>query len=98
METLESDEEAEARYYLGEAYWGLRDWEQAVREYLRVAYLHRSEALWAVTAELRAAACYEKLNRKAQARRLYQRVVTTQGAASPFGQEAQAQLEALGGR
>ncbi len=98
LETLESDEEAEARYYLGEAYWGMRDWEQAVREYLRVAYLHRSEALWAVTAELRAAACYEKLNRKAQARRLYQRVVATQGAASPFGQEAQAQLEALGGR
>ena len=71
------------------------DLEQAVIEYLKVAYLHRSQAMWAVTAEYEAAKAYEKLHRFMEAENLYRGIKARYGAESEWAQAAEKRLKAL---
>lgn len=88
-------EEAETRFYIAECAFNLQDYERAVLEYLRVAYLYREEAMWAVTAEYKAGMSYERLGRKDAARDLYKRLIVRYGAGSDWSKAARKRLDAL---
>ncbi len=93
----EAETEAEAQYYVGEAYMGNSEYRTAILEFLKVKILGRKTKLdWGVTALYQAGVCYEKLDEKEGAARMYQRIIKEQGETSNFGMAAAKKLEALG--
>jgi tetratricopeptide (TPR) repeat protein len=89
------DSEAAARlgYQLAETLFVLGDYQQAVIEYLKVAYLNEDQFLFAVTARLRAADSYALLGEKERALELYRDIIQRYGATSEYGRTAQVHLE-----
>ncbi|MCK4353252.1 tetratricopeptide repeat protein [candidate division WOR-3 bacterium] len=64
----------EARYELGEAHFGLKDYKLALTTYLKVKYLY-SENKFITPALYKAALCNELLSKKEEAQRFYQMVI-----------------------
>ena len=95
MPGADAETKAALRFYIGQCRAMSGNYEQAVVEYLKVAYLHRSQAMWAVTAEYEAAKAYEKLHRFREAGNLYQRIITRYGPESEWAQAAEKRLKAL---
>ena len=95
MPGADSETKAALRFYVGQCRALSGDYEQAVIEYLKVAYLHRSQAMWAVTAEYEAAKAYEKLHRFMEAENLYRGIKARYGAESEWAQAAEKRLKAL---
>ncbi|UCE19613.1 MAG: tetratricopeptide repeat protein, partial [Gemmatimonadota bacterium] len=94
---VDAEEESEVRYWIGESYYDSGKYDQALLEYLKVAYLGQAGGLWALTAEFKAGQAYEALGRIDEARRLYRRMVERYGVDSQWGQAAQERLRELGG-
>lgn len=92
---LDKKNKARAYYWSGECYQRMRDYKSAIAEYLKVPYLVPEEAMWAVTAQLKAAECYVSINRIESAKNIYQQVVNRYGANSDWGKGAAAALEKL---
>ncbi len=69
-----SETAAMAQWMIGETYLHQENYDQALREYLRVEALY-AYPQWQATALLQAAKCYEKLNQPPEARALYQQIV-----------------------
>jgi tetratricopeptide (TPR) repeat protein len=95
MPGADAETKASLRFYIGQCRAMSGDYEQAVIEYLKVAYLHRSQAMWAVTAEYEAAKAYEKLHRFREAENLYRGIKARYGAESEWAQAAEKRLKAL---
>jgi TolA-binding protein len=95
MPGADAETKAALRFYIGQCRAMSGNYEQAVIEYLKVAYLHRSQAMWAVTAEYEAAKVYEKLNRLSEAEKLYQRIIARYGPESEWAQAAEKRLKTL---
>jgi tetratricopeptide (TPR) repeat protein len=95
MPLLDSEAKARAFYWMGASYERMGDYQQAVVQYLKVPYLASSGGLWVVTAELKAAECYARIDRDDSAREIYNRVIARYGAGSNWGKLAKDGLEAL---
>ncbi|MFH1009246.1 MAG: tetratricopeptide repeat protein [Candidatus Latescibacterota bacterium] len=95
MPAADAETKAALRFYVGQCRAMAGNYEEAVIEYLKVAYLHRSEAMWAVTAEYEAGKAYEKLNRLSEAENVYQRIKARYGSESEWAQAAEKRLKAL---
>jgi TolA-binding protein len=72
--TGKTETAAMAQWMIGETYMHQEDYQQALREYLRVEALY-AYPQWQAAALLQAAKCYEQLNQPQQAAALYQRIV-----------------------
>ena len=91
----DAETKAALRFYIGQCRARSGNYEQAIIEYLKVAYLHRSQAMWAVTAEYEAAKAYEKLHSPREAEKLYERIKARYGPESEWGQAADKRLKVL---
>jgi hypothetical protein len=69
-----------------------------VVEYLKVPYLARSGGMWVVTAQLKAAECYTKMDRDDAARELYTKVLRAHGPNSNWGKLAQKGIDGIDGK
>jgi tetratricopeptide (TPR) repeat protein len=94
---LDSESKARAFYWMGQSYEQLGNFQAAVVEYLKVPYLARSGGMWIVTAQLKAAECYARIDRPDAAREIYTKVLTNHGANSNWGKAAQKGLDAIDG-
>ena len=94
---LDSEAKARAFYWMGTSYERLGDYQSAVVQFLKVPYLASGGGLWVVTAELKAAECYARIDRDDAAREIYNRVMQKYGAGSNWGKLAQKGLDALDG-
>jgi tetratricopeptide (TPR) repeat protein len=92
---LDSDAKARAFYWMGTSYERMGDYQSAVVQFLKVPYLASGAGLWVVTAELKAAECYAKINRDDAAREIYNRVIDKYGAGSNWGKLARKGIDAL---
>jgi tetratricopeptide (TPR) repeat protein len=94
---LFQDREGKARlhFWIGDCHQAMGDRDAALAAFLKVSYLYGDQAMWGVTATLRAAALYEESGDLPQARQLYEKVFDNQGPDSDFGRSAAAGLERL---
>lgn len=93
---LENKElQAEAQYWIGESYRGMDDLEQAVSEFLKVAYNYPNFTQWAASAELKAGETYMEMNKPTRARQIYERIIDKYGRNSQWGKEAERRLNNL---
>ena len=92
------DNEPRIQYWIAECYFGKGQFQQAISEYLKIAYFSKPAKLlsqYKVTAQYQAAISYVKLGRLENARQLFQRIITEQGAESVFGKPAKEKLEEI---
>jgi tetratricopeptide (TPR) repeat protein len=92
---LDSEAKARAFYWMGTSYERMGDYQSAVVQFLKVPYLASGGGLWVVTAELKAAECYAKIERDEAAREIYNRVINKYGAGSNWGKLARKGLDSL---
>jgi TolA-binding protein len=91
----ESDPESEAeiQYWIGKCYADKGQYETAALEYLKVKYLSPPTKLpWATTALYEAGMAYLRLHQPSIARRMFERIVTTEGATSDLGRIARQRI------
>jgi tetratricopeptide (TPR) repeat protein len=92
---LDSEAKARAFYWMGTSYERLEDYQSAVVQFLKVPYLASGGGLWVVTAELKAAECYTRIERNDAAREIYNRVIQKYGAGSNWGRLAKRGLDSI---
>lgn len=92
---LDTESRARAFYWMGTSYEQLEDYQSAVVEYLKVSYLASGGGMWVVTAQLKAAECYVKIDRDQAAREIYNKVIRAHGASSNWGKIAQKGIDGL---
>jgi tetratricopeptide (TPR) repeat protein len=97
MPMLDSESKARAFYWMGQSYEQLGNFQAAVVEYLKVPYLARAGGMWIVTAQLKAAECYRRIDRPDAAREIYTKVLNNHGANSNWGKLAQQGIDAIDG-
>jgi TolA-binding protein len=92
---------ARARFMLGEIYFGKKDFKEAVRQYMKVAYGYgypnASDAVkkWQANSAYEAGRCFENLRQLDQAKKSYREVVD-QYPQSPRAADARGRLAELG--
>lgn len=92
MRAPDSEGEARLRYWLAETLFKMGEYQEAVLEYMKIAYLNEDQFLFAVTARLRAADSYAYLGEREQAIDLYRAIIRRYGADSDYGRVARAKL------
>ncbi len=93
---LESEEmKAEAQYWIGESYFSMEEFQQAVSEFLKVGYNYPQFTQWAASAELKAGEAYLEMNNRSKAKQIYERIIDKYGRNSQWGIEAQKRLANL---
>ncbi len=99
IDAPDSEEEARVRFQLAETLFMMGEYQEAVLEYMKIAYLNEDQFLFAVTARLRAADSYAYLGERDQAVELYQGIIRRYGADSDYGRTARTHLDnVLAGR
>jgi TolA-binding protein len=88
------EQQGRAHYWAGISLKNLGNYEEAIREFLRVPYL-RTGGMWGVTSKLEAAACYRLAGDVEQAKKIYRDVIASHGANSDWGKIAAESLEQL---
>ena len=86
---------AEAQFLIGEVYRSQQDCQSAVIAYLKVKYLYGSAVSWVAQSLFHAAECNERLERLADARRLYNSIITEYASEKDLAEKAQQRLKAL---
>ena len=90
------ESEAAIQFYIAQSYKEIGSLEQAASEFLKVKYLTPETKLpWHVTAMFETGKCMVSLKRFAQAKQIFQRIVSEEGESSNFGQFAIQQLDKL---
>ena len=95
LELVSGEDEAEVRFNMGEAYFMMGNYQQAVVEWLKLAYHSQSQSDFAVTARYRAAMANERMGQYDDARRLYGQIITSRGPNSGMGRAAAMRMMAL---
>lgn len=70
-----SDLAARAQWMRGEVYFHQKDYQAAVREFLKVDYLHKHASIWRAAALLEAGKSYEHLDRWSDAVQAYEKLL-----------------------
>ncbi len=91
-----SDQEPEIQFYIGEAYFNAGQYENAIREFVKIPLLSKQTKLqWEASALYYSAQAYEKMGRKSDAIRMYQEIVDRPGILVELKREAQKRIERL---
>jgi len=93
------DDQAEIRYYIGEAYFSKGDFTQAALEFLKVPYLviGKTEIDWTASAYYMAGQAYEKQSKFDLALDMYQKIVDTPGLDARFKAQAAKEIDRVRG-
>ncbi|MGA9115434.1 MAG: tetratricopeptide repeat protein, partial [Bacteroidota bacterium] len=89
------DVEGELRYYIGEAYYGKGDYQQAILEFLKVPYLvtKKGKLDWTANALYMAGQAYEKMGRHDQALTMYRQITERPGIDETFKAAARKEMD-----
>ncbi len=91
-----SDQEPEIQFYIGEAYFNSGQYENSIREFVKIPLLSKQTQLqWEASALYYSAQAYEKLGRKTDAIRMYQEIVDRPGILVDLKKEAQKRIAQL---
>jgi TolA-binding protein len=95
LEGADADLEAELRYYIGEAYYYKREYQQAILEFLKVPYLvtRRTRVDWVATSYYMAGQSYEKMSKFEQAISMYRQIIDRPGIDQQFKIAAQKEID-----
>ena len=78
--SVNSDQEPEIQFYIGEAYFNGGQYEQAINEFVKIPLLSQKTKLqWEASALYFAGQSYEKLGRTNEAVRMYQEIIDRPG-------------------
>ncbi|MBN1326827.1 MAG: tetratricopeptide repeat protein [Candidatus Cloacimonetes bacterium] len=91
----DTEQKAEAQYWIGESYYGQDDYSKSVTEFLKVGYNYPEFIQWAASGELRAGEAYKTLGDREKAVRIYERIIEKYGEYSQWGNEAAVRLTEL---
>jgi TolA-binding protein len=92
------DTEAEIQYWIGKCYYETGQFEEAVLEFLKVKYVSKPTQLpWAATALYEAGTAYMRLKDRDKARQMFQKIVSSEGAASDLGRIAVKRIQEIDG-
>jgi TolA-binding protein len=90
------EDEAEIQFHIGETYFAMGNFEQALLEYLRIPYLTLGTKFdWATAAKSQAAECYARLNKLPEAVQMYEEIIRKHGMNSEYGRFARQRIEDL---
>jgi tol-pal system protein YbgF len=91
-----SEQEPEIQFYIGEAYFNSGQYENAIREFVKIPLLSKQTKLqWEASALYYSGQAYEKMGRKVDAIRMYQEIVDRPGILVELKKEAQKRIEQL---
>jgi len=91
-----SEQEPEIQFYIGEAYFNAGQYENAVREFVKIPLLSKQTKLqWEASALYYSGQAYEKLGRIDDAIRMYQEIIDRPGILLELKREAKKQIEKL---
>jgi len=90
------EDEAEIQFHIGETYFAMGNFEQALLEYLRIPYLTLGTKFdWATAAKSQAAECYARLNKLPEALSMYEEIIRKHGMNSEYGRYARQRMDEL---
>jgi TolA-binding protein len=89
------DLEGELRYYIGEAYYGKGEYQQAILEFLKVPYLvtRRTNVDWVATSFYMSGQAYEKMSKFDQAISMYKQIIERPNIDAQFKSAAQKEID-----
>ncbi len=91
-----SEQEPEIQFYIGEAYFNAGQYENAIREFVKIPLLSRKTKLqWEASALYFSGQAYERLGRKQDAIRMYQEIIDRPGILIELKREARRKIEQL---
>jgi TolA-binding protein len=91
------EQQGRAHYWAGMSLKNIGRYDEAIREFLRVPYL-KTGGMWGVTSKLEAASCCEAKGDLAQAKTIYESVLSANGPASDWGKVASDGLKRIADR
>lgn len=96
IKVASGEDEAEIQFHIGETYFAMGNFEQALLEYLRIPYLALGVKFdWATAAKGQAAECYARLNKLPEAIQMYEEIIKKHGANSEYGRFARQRITEL---
>ena len=94
--TADPETETEIQYWIGDCFFNMGRYREAIFEFLKVEYLSKPTKLpWNTTALYKAAQAYMKIGEPEKAKTLYERVVEKEGAASDMGRIARERIREI---
>ena len=91
-----SEQEPEIQFYIGEAYFNAGQYENAIREFVKIPLLSKQTKLqWEASALYFSGQSYEKLGRIDDAIRMYQEIIDRPGIIVDLKREARKKIEQL---
>jgi tetratricopeptide (TPR) repeat protein len=89
----DAESDAEIQYWIGKCYADMGQYENAILEYLKVKYVSPPSSLpWAPTALYEAGVAYLRLHRPSTARKMFEKIVASEGASSDLGRIARQKI------
>ncbi len=86
---------AEAQYWIGESYYGMENYQDAITEFLKVYYNYPELVRWSASSQLKAADSYIKIGEFSKAKKILKRIISTYGKTSRWGKQAETYLNAI---
>ncbi len=88
----------EIQYHIGDCYYGMEDYQNAIREFLKVKYIKThtdQEYQWMITALFQAGKAYESLGSNDKAVELYEYIIKISGKGTVYEKTAQERIKQL---
>ena len=95
LKDAEGNDWSTIQYWLAKSHFGLRDYESAKREYLKLQYQFQGATQWVASAQDGLASCYEAQGNFREAIRELEAIRRREGATSDFGLQAGQRIEML---
>lgn len=95
LKDAEGNDWSSIQYWLAKSHFGLRDYESAKREYLKLQYQFQGATQWVASAQDGLASCYEAQGNFEEAIRELEAIRRREGATSDFGLQAGKRIEML---
>ncbi|MDE2999101.1 MAG: tetratricopeptide repeat protein [Gemmatimonadota bacterium] len=95
LRTTEGNDWSAIQYTIAKSYFGLADYDSAIREYLKLQYQFQGEPQWRANANYGLADCYEARGNFQEAIRELKAIQRREGAASDLGLQAGERIELL---
>jgi tol-pal system protein YbgF len=91
-----SEQEPEIQFYIGEAYFNAGQYENSIREFVKIPLLSKQTKLqWEASALYYSGQAYEKMGRRDDAIRMYQEIIDRPGILVDLKKEAQKRINQL---
>ena len=86
---------AQIQFQIGEAYQGKGEYDEAVLEFMKVAYLYPNAKFWALRAQLKAAQSFEKEKKIDEAIKVYEKLAKEDAEEAALAAKRLAELKGL---